>query len=156
MPDQQARLAAGLLPPSKVRDAMVDEAFRALADRSRHTHDGVEQMRAHVQQWTARKRHHVAERDFVVFGHPVRTVTNHQWALLQEIRAAVPDAHMALHLREFIWRRDPGVPRLTQLTLVVTKKIGPMLLRREFLVSDDEAESSGTVAHEKLVGMSQQ
>jgi hypothetical protein len=148
-PDQQARLAAGLLPPSEVREAMADDAFRALADRPRYTHDGVEQMRAHVQQWTGRTRHHVTERDFVVFGHPVSTVTNRQWALLQEIRAAVPDAHLALHLREFIWRRDPGVPRLTRLTLVVTKTIGPMLLRREYLVSNDEPDMSGTLAHEK-------
>jgi hypothetical protein len=87
---------------------MADIAFRALADRPRYAHDGVEQMRAHVQQWTGRTRHHVTERDFVVFGHPVRTVTSRQWALLEEIRAAVPDAHMALHLRELIWRRDPA------------------------------------------------
>jgi hypothetical protein len=147
--DQQARLAAGLLPPSEVKEAMADQAFRALADRPRYTHDGVEQMRAHVQQWTSRTRHHVTERDFVVFGPTVRTVTNRQWALLDRVRAAVPDAHMALHLREFIWRRDPGVPRLTQLTLVVTKKIGPMLLRREYLVSDVEAEMSGMLRHEK-------
>ena len=146
LPDQQARLAAGLLPPSEVREAMADEAFRALADRSRYTHDGVGQMRAHVQQWTGRNRHHVTERDFVVFGHTVRTVTHRQWALLEKIRAAAPDAQTALHLREFIWRRDPGVPRLTQLTLVVTKRIGPMLLRREYLVSDDEADMSGTIS----------
>jgi hypothetical protein len=93
-PDQKARLAARLLPPSEIKEAMADEAFRALTDRPRYTHDGVEQMRAHVQQWTGRRRHHVSERDFVVFGHPVRTVTNRQWALLEEIRAAVPDAHM--------------------------------------------------------------
>jgi hypothetical protein len=147
--DQRARLAGGMLPPSEVKEAMTDEAFRALVDRPRYTHDGVEQMRAHVQQWTGRKRHHVTERDFVVFGHPVRTVANHQWTLLQGIRAAVPDAHAALHLREFIWRRDPGVPRLTQLTLVVTKKVGLVLLRREYLVSEDEADMTGTRAEGK-------
>jgi hypothetical protein len=66
--DQRARLAAAMLPPSEVTEAMADEAFRALAARSSYLHDGVEQVRAHVQQWTARKRHHVAGRDFVVFG----------------------------------------------------------------------------------------
>ena len=147
--DQQARLAAGLLPPSEVKEAMADDAFRALANRPRYTHDGIEQMRAHVQQWTGRRRHHVTERDFVVFGHPVRTVTDRQWAMLQEIRAAVPDAHVDLHLRELIWRRDPGVPRLTRLTLVVTKKIGPVLLRREYLLSDEEAEVGRTIAQGK-------
>jgi hypothetical protein len=141
-PDQQSRLTAGLLSPSEVREAMTDEAFRALVDHPRYTHNGVERMRAHVEHWMNRKRPHVTERDFVVFGHPVRTVSHPQWALLQTIRAALPDAFVNLHVREFIWRRDPGVPRLTQLTLVVTKKIGPMLLRREYLVSDDDAGTS--------------
>jgi hypothetical protein len=120
---------------------MANEAFCALADRPRYTHDGVERMLAHVEQWLGRKRSKVTERDFVVFGHPVRTLNNRQWALLQEIRAAVPDVHAALHLREFIWRRDPGVPRLAQVTLVVTKKIGPMLLRREYLAPDDDTDT---------------
>ena len=139
-PDQKARLAAGLLPPSEIKEAMADEAFRALSHRPRYTHDGPERMRAHVEQWLGRKRSHVTDSDYVVFGHQLRTVTDRQWAALHEIREAVPDAHVALHLREFIWRRDPGVPRLTQLTLVVTTKIGPMLLRREYLVSDDKAD----------------
>jgi hypothetical protein len=144
-PDQQARRAAGLLPPFEVREAIADEAFRPFANRPRYTHDGVERMRAHVEHWTGRRRSNVTERDFVVFGHPVRTVTNPQWALLNEARAALPDGVVALHLREYVWRRDPGVPRLTQVTLVVTKKVGPVLLRREYLVSDEEADTNGSL-----------
>jgi hypothetical protein len=141
-PDQQARHAVGLLSPSQVRELMANEAFGIFADRPRYTHDGVERMRAHVEHWTGRRRHKVTERDFVVFGHPVRTVSNQQWALLQEARAALPNAHVALHLREYIWRRDPGIPRLTQITLVVTTRIGPVLLRREYLAADDGADTS--------------
>ena len=55
--DQQARLAAGLLPPSEVKEATADEAFGALADRPRYTHDGVEQMRA--RKVTAVNRAHL-------------------------------------------------------------------------------------------------
>jgi hypothetical protein len=139
-PDQRARLAAGLLSPVEVREAITDEAFRTLADCPRYMHDGVERMRLHVEQCTGRARPRVSDRDFVVVGHPVRTVTTQQWTRLQTMRATVPDAVVTLHLREFIWRRDPGVPRLTQLTLVVTQKMGPMLLRREYLVSDEDAE----------------
>lgn len=148
-PDQQARLAARLLAPSEIKEAMADQAFRALADRPRYTHDGVERMRAHVEQWLGRKRSNVTERDFVVFGHPVRTMTKDQWSLVQQVKALVPDAHVALHLREFIWRRDPGVPRLTQLTLVVTRKIGPVLLRREYLASNHEADGQPTLENGK-------
>jgi hypothetical protein len=128
---------------------MADQAFRALADWPRYTHDGVERMRAHVEQWLGRKRSNVTERDFVVFGHPVRTMTKDQWSLLQQVKALVPDAHVALHLREFIWRRDPGVPRLTQLTLVVTRKIGPVLLRREYLALNHEADGQPTLENAK-------
>jgi hypothetical protein len=32
---------------------------------------------------------------------------------------------------------------------VVAKKIGPMVLRREYLVSNDEADMSGTLAQGK-------
>jgi hypothetical protein len=61
----------------------------------------------------------------------------------------VPEAHVALHLREFIWRRDPGIPRVSQLTAVVTRKIGAMVLRREYLVSDDgDAQSSAVPGKE--------
>lgn len=149
-PEQKGRLAARLLPPSEIREAMADEAFGALADRPRYTHDGVERMRAHVEQWLGRKRQHVSERDYVVFGHAVRSITDRQWALLHEIRAAVADAHVALHLREFVWRRDPGVPRLTQLTLVVTRKIGGLVLRREYLLSDEDARPAAGPAKESV------
>ncbi len=36
-------------------------------------------MGEHVQQRTGRQRQNVTDRDFVVFGHPVRTITNQQW-----------------------------------------------------------------------------
>jgi hypothetical protein len=85
----------------------------------------------------------------VVFGHQVRMITDRQWVLLHDIKAAVPDAHVGLNLREFIWRRDPGVPRISQLTAVVTKKIGAVVLRREYLVSDDsDAQSSAVTGKE--------
>jgi hypothetical protein len=49
---------------------------------------------------------------------------------------------VSLHLREFIWRRDPGVPRISQLTAVVTRKIGAVVVRREYLVSDEDASAN--------------
>ena len=121
---------------------MADEAFHALSHLPRYMHDGPERLQAHVEQWLGRKRQHVSESDYMVFGHQVRTITDRQWVLLHDIKAAVPDAHVALHLREFIWRRDPGVPRLSQLTAVATRKIGAVVLRREYLVSDHGIEAN--------------
>jgi hypothetical protein len=126
-----------------------DEAFRALGHLPRYTHDGPERLRAHVEQWLGRTRPPVSERDYVVFGHQVRTITDRQWALLHDVKGAIPDAHVALHLREFIWRRDPGVPRISQLTAVVTRKVGAIVLRREFLVSDDANGPSSGVSEQE-------
>jgi hypothetical protein len=148
-PDQKSRLAARLLPPSEIKEAMADEAFRALSHLPRYTHDGPERLRAHVEQWLGRQRPHDSESDYVVFGHQVRTITDRQWAVLHELKGAVPDAHVGLHLREFIWRRDPGVPRISQLTAVISRKVGAVVLRREYLVSDDaEAQSSAVSGKE--------
>lgn len=133
-PDQKARLDARLLPPSEIKEAMADQAFRALSHLPRYTHDGAERLRVHVERWLGRTREHVSAKDYVVFGHPLRSVTDRQWALLQEMRSAVPDARVELHLREFIWRRDPGVPRISQLTAVATAKVGAVVLRREYVV----------------------
>ena len=72
-------------------------AGREVAYLPRYMHDGPERLRAHVEQWLGRKREHVSDRDYVVFGHQVRTITDRQWATLEEIRAAVPDAHVDLH-----------------------------------------------------------
>jgi hypothetical protein len=146
--DQRARHAAGLLPIDEVVNAMADEAFRSLADRPRYSHDGAVLVQVHVQQWTGQAIVTVGQNDFVVVGHPARSATRRQWALLQEIQAAVPDAVVSLHLREIIWRRDPGVPRFSQMTFVVVKRLGPFTLRREYLLVEDErghhAKTTGT------------
>ena len=148
-PDQKTRLAARLLPPSEIKEAMADDAFRALSHLPRYTHDGPARLQAHVEQWLGRTRQPVSESDYVVFGHHVRTIPERQWVLLHDIKAAVPDAHVALHLREFIWRRDPGVPRISQLTAVVTTKIGAVVLRREYLVPDEDIDANRTLAEGK-------
>ncbi|MCL4848857.1 MAG: hypothetical protein KJ066_20085 [Acidobacteria bacterium] len=135
--DQQARLEAGLLPMAEVVEAMADEAFRPLADRPRYRRDGQALMQAHVQQWIGQPVD-VAPADFTVIGHPARSATSRQWAILQAFKAVVPDAVVHLHCREFTWTRDRAVPRLTRLTVVVTKKVGAMTLRREYLLPDAE------------------
>jgi hypothetical protein len=139
--DQRARHAAGLLPPGEVIGAMADEAFRPLENLTRYVHDGAIVMAAHVQQWTGRSVEPVLPHDFVVFGHPARSATSAQWARLQEIQRAVPDADVSLHHREFVWRRESGIPRYSRLTVVVTKRTGPIVLRREYVLPDDGSEA---------------
>jgi hypothetical protein len=75
--------------------------------------------------------------DLVVSGRNAGQATRSQWALLQEIQAAVPDAKVTLRLREISWKCDLKAPKLTLFTVLVTKNCGAVQLRREFLAPSE-------------------
>ena len=130
--DQQARQAAGLLPMSEATDAMADEAFRALAGRPRYARDGVSRLQAHLRQFPPYADAVVTSLDLKVAGRRAASATQAQWAVLQEMQAALPEASVTLHVRELIWRRHPKAPTLSLFTVLVTQKVGPIVLRREY------------------------
>lgn len=138
--DQCARHAAGLLPMAEVIEAMSDAAFLALAEYRQYVRDGAARMQVHVEQWTG-QRVTVRPQDFTVAGRPATLATRAQWALLETFRAAVPGATVTLHRREYVWTRNPGVPRWTQPTIVVVVKVEPFTLRREYLVPEEDSRS---------------
>jgi hypothetical protein len=139
--DQRARQAAGVLPTSEVVEAIADTAFGALSEYKRYERNGASQILPHVQQWTGKPDAIVNPADVLVFGHPAHIATKAQWARLQAVEAAVPDASVTLHVREFIWRCDARVPRLRQFTMIVTKTHGPFTLRREYILPDENGSS---------------
>ena len=134
--DQRARQNAGLLPMSEACEAMTDHALRALADRPRFLFDGAARMQAFLRQLPQYADAIVTEPDLAVEGGKAASATSAQWALLQDMQAAVPDAVVTLHVRDFIWRRDPKSPKLRHFTMLVTTKVGPVSLRREYLGPD--------------------
>jgi hypothetical protein len=78
----------------------------------------------------------VAPRDLTVSTRPLSTATPTQWALVQQIHAAIADAQVQLRERTLAWTRDLQAPRLRLVTVLVTTKVGPLVLRREFHVPD--------------------
>lgn len=58
-----------------------------------------------------------------------------QWALVQQVRQAVPDAQVFLRERALSWAVDPKAPRLRLVTVLAIVKDGPVTLRREFLAT---------------------
>ncbi len=135
-PDQKARQTAGLLPVDEAVEAMTDEVFDALADRPRYVHDGVARLQAFLRQFPDYASAVVTPLDLAAPGRRAISASRAQWALLQEMQAAVPDARAELHVRELIWRRDLKAPRLKFFTIVMTQKLGPVLLRREYAAPD--------------------
>jgi len=134
--DQKARQAVGLLPMDEAVDAMADQAFRALAERPRYVRDGVPRLQAHLRRFPQYADAVVTELDLKVSSRRATGATRAQWSVLQEMQTAVPAATIALHIRELIWRCDPKAPRVTLFTVLVTQKVGPILLRREYEAPD--------------------
>ena len=91
--------------------------------------------KTHVRHWTGDSDLVVAPADFFDVGGLAHAATPSQWARVQEFQAVVPDAHVRLHVREYGWKRNPRVPRLIHITVIVTKVIGPFTLHREYLLS---------------------
>jgi hypothetical protein len=55
---------------------------------------------------------------------------------MQEIHAALGDANVQLRERRLGSSRHPDAPKLKLVTALVTTKVGPLLVRREFNVPD--------------------
>jgi hypothetical protein len=130
--EQQARHAAGLLPMDEAVEAMTDQAFAPLETFPRYQRDGGLCLQVFLRQSPRYADAVVMPVDFKSFGRKADRATAAQWARMQEMQSAVPDATVALHVRELTWLVDPKAPRLIQHTIVVTQQIGALVLRREY------------------------
>ena len=129
--DQRARQIAGLLPMQEVIDAIADETFTALRDRSLYTHDGAEKLQRHLRQFPRYSSVVVSSDDLVAVGRASVTATREQWAFMEGIRALVPDAMVHLRRYDLSWARDSRAPKLMLFSVIVVKRIGVLSVRRE-------------------------
>jgi hypothetical protein len=134
--DQQARLAAGVLPVDEAIEAMTDHAFEAARDFARYTRDGASRLQTHLRQWSGYDAAVVMPADLVVASSPAPTATQGQWSLVQGLRAALPEAAVFLRTHRLSWRRDPQAPMLTLHSAVAVQKVGLFTLRREYAAPD--------------------
>ena len=134
--EQQARQAAGVLPMEEAIALMSDHAFAALGDRPLYARDGAERLQRHLRV-SGLPDAVVIQPDLVVAGTDAVKATASQWALVRELQAALPDAKVVLRTHRLTWRRDPNAPPLTLCGVLLTRKAGPFLLRREFAAPDD-------------------
>jgi hypothetical protein len=57
-----------------------------------------------------------------------------QWALLNEFKAAVPDATVTLRVHRIAWKWVPRITLAPVVSVLVTVKRPPFTLRREYAV----------------------
>jgi hypothetical protein len=122
----------GVLPMEEAIEAITDEAFRALADRRRYYHDGVERLQQHLREVRQHSDVVVTREDLVVTSADAREMTAAQWAMVQEIRALLPEAIVTLRIHKLAWKRDAQAPLLTVFGILVTSTMGPFTVRREY------------------------
>lgn len=134
--DQRARLAAGVLPLEEIVEAMTAHAFAAVAHLPAYGRDGAARVQAHLRAVPAYAAAVVAAGALAVTTRHLTEATSAQWAVMQQVKAAVPDAQVFLRERVLSWTADPKAPRLHLVTVLGFMKIGPLTLRREFCIPD--------------------
>jgi len=131
-PDQQARQAAGVLPMEEAIEAITDEAFAVLAARPHYQHDGHERLQAHVRRLPEHRDVVISRNDLLVTSADAKAMTAPQWAAVQDLQVSLPEATVTLRAHKVAWKRDPKNALPPIFGVLVTQRVGPFTLRREY------------------------
>jgi hypothetical protein len=135
-PEQQARHAAGLLPIAEVVDLMTDEIFRPLSRWPTYPLDGAERLQAHLRQFPEHANATLNVRDLAITVSDSQTASAEQWALVQQLRDALPGAIVTLRAHRLGWKGRDKAPTVMVFGARVKYKFGPFTLCREFAAPD--------------------
>jgi hypothetical protein len=134
--EQRARYEAGVLPVDEAVEALTDEAFASLKDQPRYPLDGPARLQSYLRAATGRGDLIVGADQVDVMGTDAKIATAAQWAVVQQLKATLPDANVTLRAHRLSWRAEPSAPSLTVVGALVTRQVGPFALRREFAVPE--------------------
>lgn len=134
--DQRARLAASVLPIEEIVEAMTAQAFAAVAHLPVYGRDGATRLQAYLRAFPPYAEAVVSAAALAVTTRYLSAATSAQWAVLQQVKAAAPDAQVFLRERVLSWTADPKAPRLRIVTVLGFMKLGPLTLRREFCIPE--------------------
>jgi hypothetical protein len=130
--DQRSRLDAGVLPMREAVEAIADRTFAAIGARPQYVRDGAEALQAHLRRFPEFADVVVMPRDVLVTSADVEHMTAAQWALINEYRALLPDATVIMRAHKIAWRRDPRQALPPVFGVLVTQRVDPFTLRREY------------------------
>ena len=129
--DQQARQAAGVLPIEEAIEAIAEHAFSVVSDRRRYLPDAVSRVRAALDS-RGESRTAVSPNDISINGANAETMTAAQWTVVNEFRALLPDATVVLRIHRISLKRDQSLSIAPAFGVLVTRRVGPFTVRREF------------------------
>jgi hypothetical protein len=134
--EQQARQVAGVLPMEEAIEAITEQAFAALREHPPYARDGLARFQVHVRQWPPHEHAVVSAADLVITSTVGTKATASQWALMQALQRAAPDASVLLRMHKITWKADPKIPALQLFSVVAVRRVGPLTLRREYEAPD--------------------
>jgi hypothetical protein len=118
-------------------DALTEQTFAGIGQRALYVRDGAERLQLFLRQFPKYAEAVVAPPDLAVTSSNAVKATRDQWTLVQELQAAKPDATVALRVHKLSWKQDAAAPSLTVCGVLVTCKVGPFTLRREYLAPSE-------------------
>ena len=139
--EQRVRQAAGVLPMDEAIEAITDQALSVLSQWLPYAHDGAQRLQAQIKTFHGHADTLIGAHDVLVAGTNAVKATATQWAAVQRIQAAVPQATVTLREHRLAWKQDTRVS-LTSFGVLVTCKQGPFTLRREYALDDAPAGTS--------------
>ena len=134
--EQRERVAAGLFPLDEGLDAMAAVRLQAMDVLPPYRRDGAARLQALLRTHAAYADAVVSPDTLQVATRELATASASQWAVLQQVRHAIPEAQVFLRERVLRWTADAKAPRLPLVTVLAVVKDGPVTLRRECLVPD--------------------
>jgi hypothetical protein len=136
-PEQQARQTAGVLPMEEAIEAITDQAFAVVADHPAYARDGAARLQAHLRHFPDYADVVISPADLVVVSSNAVKATAEQWAVVQHMQKALPDATVTFRAHRLVWRRQQQAPSVTLFGVLVTQKVGPFTVRREYAAAND-------------------
>ena len=127
-----------MLPMDEAIEGITDQAFAANGQLPLYTRDGAERLQQFLRESTGLVDTVVGPPDVTVRSSHAVKATAAQWAIVQH-EGRVPDANVVLREHVLSSKRHQDSGSLTLFGVLVTKRHGPFVLRREYVVDESTA-----------------
>ena len=142
--EQKVRQAAGVLPMAEAIEGITDQSFAVNGRLPLYTRDGAERLQRFLRESTGTEDTVVTPPDVVVRSVNAVKATAAQWAVVRDLQGLVPDANVVLREHVLSSKRHQDSASLTIFGVLVTKRHGPFVLRREYVVDDSQQAAVGS------------
>ena len=142
--EQKVRQDAGVLPMDEAVEAIADQVFSVNGHLPVYTRDGAERLQRFLRESSGLVDAVIGPGDVAVRSRNAVKATAAQWAVVQEVQRLVPDANVVLREHVLSSKRHQESGSLTVYGVLVTKRHGPFVLRREYVVADSPQAAGGS------------